>query len=163
MNIYELTDKYKVLEMAVRINPDNEELKVEYEKITDDVETKAENYAKIIKNLEAEQKALMDESKRLSDRAGVIKNNIKSLKDNLMWSMEQTNKTKFKTDLFAFSISKNGGLAPLEVSVGVDELPEELRKVTVEPDTTAIRKYIEETGDLSYGFFKDKGHHLTIR
>lgn len=163
MNIYDLTGQYKILENACLLNADDEELKAEFDRIKDDIKTKADGYAKVIANLEGTIKVIDGEEKRLADRKKSIKNNIKSLKDNLFWSMRETGEEKFKTDLFSFSIAKNGGKQPLVLDVGVAELPEELQKVEVSADNDAIRKYIEETGDLSYAHFEERGEHLSIR
>lgn len=163
MTIYEITGQYKLLENAMALNPDDESLQAEFDKIEDAIEVKADNYAKVIRNLQADVEAIKTEEKRLYDRRKVIENNIKSCKNNLMWSMKQTGKEKFKTELFSFSVAKNGGKAPLVVDVPPAELPAELQSVTIDADKDALRKYIEETGDLSYGHFEDKGEHLNIR
>ena len=80
-----------------------------------------------------------------------------------MWSMKQTGKEKFKTELFSFSVAKNGGKPPLVVDVPAADLPAELQSVSIEADKEALRNYIEETGDLSYGHLEDRGEHLCIR
>ena len=163
MTIYEITGQYKILEHAMALNPDDGALALEFAKIEDEIEVKADNYAKVIKNLQAEVEGLKAEEKRLYDRRKVIENNITKCKENLLWSMKQTGKEKFKTELFSFSVAKNGGKAPLVVDVPPAELPAELQSVTIDVDKDALRSYIEETGDLSYGHFADKGEHLNIR
>ena len=163
MTIYEITGQYKLLETACLLNPDDEGLQAEFEKIADDIKVKADNYAKIIKNLEAEAEGYANEAKRLSEREKTIKNNVKRLKENLLWSMKETGEEKFKTDLFSFSIAKNGGKVPLVVDVPAEELPNELQTVIIEADKDALRKYIEETGDFTYAHFEDRGVHLSIR
>ena len=163
MNIYEITGQYKLLETAMALNPDDESLQAEFDKIEDAIEVKADNYAKVIKNLKAEIEGLKAEEKRLYDRRKVIENNIKACENNLLWSMKQTGKEKFKTELFSFSVAKNGGKVPLVVDVPAADLPTELQSVTIDVDKDALRKYIEETGDLTYGHFADRGEHLSIR
>ena len=163
MTIYEITGQYKILEHAMALNPDDQALQLEFNKIQDEIEVKADNYAKVIRNLTAEVEGLKAEEKRLADRRKVIENNIKACKDNLMWSMKQTGKEKFKTELFSFSVAKNGGKLPLVIDVPATDLPAELQSVSIEADNDALRKYIEETGDLSYGHFEDRGEHLSIR
>ena len=162
-SIYELKGQYKLLENAIAENPDDEELKELLDSISGDIENKADNYAKLIKNLEAIRDAKKAEAKRLTDGANSIDRNIDRLKANLMEAMVETGKTKFKTDLFNFGVQKNGGLEPLVVDVTVDEIPDEFIKVTKDVDKDALRKYIKETGDFSYGHFADKGSHLSIR
>ena len=163
MTIYEITGAYKLLETACLLNTEDEGLQAEFSKIQDDLKVKAEGYAKIIKNLEAEAKGYAEEAKRLSEREKVINNNIKRMKENLFEAMKETGEVKFKQGVFSFSIAKNGGKAPLVVDVPAEEMPAELQKVTVEADKDALRKYIEETGDLSYGHIEDRGEHLSIR
>ena len=162
-NIYELTGAYKILENAIALNPDEEELKEELAKINDDIEVKADNYAKIIKNIEGDVNAIDAELKRLNSAKASKMNTVKRLKENLMVAMVETGKTKFKTKLFGFGVQKNGGKAPIELTVTPEELPEELRRVRYEADSDAIRKYIEETGDISYAVIKERGVHLSIR
>lgn len=162
-SLYELTGQYKYLEVAMLCNPDDDELAEEFAKISDDIETKAENYGKIIRNLETEEKAIAEEEQRLASRRKGIHNSIDRMKANLTESMKETGKLKFKTDLFSFNIANNGGKLPLVVDVTVDELPEDLVKVTRDVDKDALRTYIEETGDLSYGHFGDRGESLRIR
>lgn len=163
-NLYELTAEYKALETAMLLNPESEEEYAElFSKINDEIEVKAENYGKIIKNLDADSVALSWEIKRLTDRKNSIDNTIKRLKTNLMESMKQTGKVKFKTDLFSFSVAKNGGKDPVILSVEPSELPEDLQKVTIEADSNKLRDYIMETGDLSYGVIGERGEHLLMR
>ena len=163
MNIYELTGQYKALETAMLLNPEDEELKALFEQIDDDIEVKADNYAKLIRNFEADVSGLDGEIKRLTDRKTALKNNISRMKENLMYGMKETGKTKFKTELFSFGVAKNGGKAPLIIDVETDELPDELKTISVSANNDAIRKYIEDTGDLSFAHIGDRGEHLSIR
>lgn len=161
--LYELTGQYKMLENAMLLNPEDEELKAEFDKIQDDIKVKAENYACIIKNFEADAEALGNEIKRLTERKKQFENNAKRLKENLMWSMKETGETKFKTERFSFSVGKAGGLAPMTLKVDAKDLPKELQKVSIEADNTAIRKYIEETGDFTYAEIEERKDRLSIR
>ena len=163
MTIYELTGAYKHLELALACNPDDEELEAELAKITDDLETKAEGYAKIIRTLTANVEGYKAEEARIAERRKVDENTIKRLKTNLMMSMKETGKTKFRTDLFAFGVAKNGGKEPLRIDADVESIPDELCKVTREVDNDKMREYIKETGDLSYAHLEERGEHLTIR
>lgn len=162
-NLYNLTAQYKALEEMLEQYPCDEELALALAQIEDDLETKADNYAKVIANLTADAEAITGEIERLTARKRGIDNSVRRLKESLMTSMKETGKQKFKTELFSFGIQKNGGKAPLKVTATIDELPEEFRKVTVEPDNAKIREYIEQTGDLEYGYFEERGESLRIR
>lgn len=163
MNLYELTGQYKILETALQLNPDEDEIEMELAKINDKLENKADSYAKIIRNIEGDVLAIDAELKRLQNIKASKVNAVNRLKSNLMESMKETGKTKFKTSLFGFSVAKNGGVAPIELTVKPEELPRELQKVTIEADNKALREYIAETGDLSYAVLKDRGETLRIR
>lgn len=159
MNIFEISAEYMRLQTALENGEDVAEALVE---IKDKLEVKADNYARVIRNLEAENKARRDEIQRQRDRITTNENSIEWLKGNLETAMRLEDKLKFKTDLFSFGIAKNGGKAPLVLDVEPSELPEDLLKPR-EPDKEAIRKYIEETGDVSYGHFEERGESLRIR
>lgn len=163
MNIYQMTAKYKHLQTALECEPEDEEIAQLLAEIDDSIEEKADGYGRIIRNMQAEISGLNGEIDRLTKRVKSRENAVKRLKENLMYSMKETGKTKFKTELFSFGVAKNGGKAPLELMVLPEELPEDLRKVKYEPDNDAIRQYIEETGDFTYAMIKDRGEHLSIR
>lgn len=159
MNIFEISAEYVRLQTALENGEDVEEALAE---IKDKLEVKADNYARVIRNLEAENEARRKEIQRQRERIGTNERSIDWLKDNLANAMRLEDKLKFKTDLFSFGIAKNGGKAPLILDVEPDELPEALLKPR-EADREAIRKYIEETGDISYGHFEERGESLRIR
>ena len=101
------------------------------ESVDAEIEVKADAYAKIMKNLQADADALKGEIDRLTARKRTIDNNIKRMKDNLQEAMIATGKTKFKTDLFSFGIQKNGGKIPVIMAVDdTNALPDDLVKST---------------------------------
>lgn len=126
MNLYELTDSYlKVLEL---IENGEEGLEDTLESINDTIELKADGYARIIRNLEANAVALKTEIDRLTNRRRSIENSIDRLKENLKDAMIATGKEKIKTDLFNVTVANN----PVAVNV-IDEtlIPEEYFNVEV--------------------------------
>lgn len=124
---------------------------------------KAENYAKILANIDDDIQANKREEKRLSDRRKILENRYSWLKENLMNSMKATGKTDFSSGSYKFKIVKNGGKQPIELKVDVDELPIELVNITKKPNNDAIRKYIENTGDVTYATFGERGESLRIK
>ena len=127
--------------------------------IDEDLEDKADNYARIIKELQAEAKKFEAEKKRLEDRQKAMENRAKLLNNHLYDSMKLTGKTKFKTGLFSFGIQKNGGLQPIEIDA--DHVPDEYMKK--EPDNTLIRQALKEGKELPFVTLKEYGDHLVIR
>ena len=163
-SLYELTGIYLQL-LNIMDDPeiDKGDLNGYLAEVNDDIEIKADNYAKIIKNLESQVEAIELEQKRLKKRKSTIETNIANLKDNLQQAMILTGKKKFKTDLFSFSIQTNGGSLPVIVDVTTDKLPDDLVIVSEKPDLKAIAKYIEETGDITFAHFGERGENLQIK
>jgi len=163
-SIYEITDDFlRIQEMMEDPELDPQTLADTLEAIEGELEVKAENYAKVMKNLEGDIVAIKAEIDRLTAKKRAIENNIKNMKATLQSVMEVTGKTKFKTDLFSFGIQKN---AP---SVVVDEqyienIPEEYLKFR-EPEInkTAIKDAINNGVDLSGIAHLEQSQSLRIR
>lgn len=106
--LYELKEKYKlVADMMNDIDVDEQTILDTLESIGDEIEEKADNYAKIIQSSKGMVTALESEIKRLTERKTAVSNKIDRLKKFLEESMIETGKTKFKTNLFSFGIQKN--------------------------------------------------------
>ncbi len=159
--LYELTGEYlQLLEMMGEEDVDPRVLADTLEGIEGEFEMKAEAYAKIIKELEAEAGKFSAEINRLAARETSIENNIDRLKQYLFASMKATGKLKFKTDLFSFGIQKNGGRKPMRI---LDEtaVPAEFCKRI--PDNAKIRESLEAGEVLPFAVLEEAGEHLRIR
>ncbi|EAD9824501.1 siphovirus Gp157 family protein [Listeria monocytogenes] len=104
--LYSIQGKYQqLLNLAEQLDP--ELLKDTLESIDDELETKAENVAFVIKEIEGQSLILEKETKRLAERKNTINNNVKRLKQSLFDAMITVNKQKIKTNLFTLDIRKN--------------------------------------------------------
>ncbi|MCO8297232.1 siphovirus Gp157 family protein [Tetragenococcus halophilus] len=111
--LYELTDNYQhVLEIAEQL--DEETLKDTLDSLDDAIDSKAENSAKVIRELEGNINALTSEIQRLNERKTALNNNVRFLKEYLQNEMEKVGKDKIKSDLFTVGIQNN----PPSVHVG---------------------------------------------
>ena len=162
MNIYELTGNYEhLLNMLLYDeNVDEKALLDTLESIEGDIEGKADGYAKIIKEMEAQSKARKEEAKRLTESAQTMDNRIKMLKSNLFNCMKITGKTKFTTNLFSFNIVKNGGKQPLTID---GDVPKEYTKTVIENDTSKIRQALENGENLPFAHLEPRSERLSIR
>lgn len=95
--LYELTGQYlAIYEMDIDDETKQDTLaSMDWE---DDFVNKAEGYAKIIKNLEADLPGLDEEIKRLQDRKNALKNKIDTLKTNLQTAMEVTGNERIELE-----------------------------------------------------------------
>ena len=147
-NIYELTGQFlQLLDMLEDEEVDEQVIMDTLESVEYEIEDKADEYAKIIKALEADVDGIQKENDRLTSRKKTYENRIKWLKQNLEMCMRATGKQKFTTDLFSFNIQKNGGKRKLTIDVDVDNIPEEYR--IKQPDAVngdKLREYLKENG-----------------
>lgn len=161
-NLYELKGQYLMLQNALA-NDSGETTDIEkvMEEIEDNIDIKAENYAKIIKNFDSSADSIKGEIDRLSARKKMYEMKSKELKERLLNTMIDCKKEKIKTPLFTMFTRNNK--APLIVDVETDKLPDEFVVIKESPDTTKLRKYVEETGDVTYAHIGDSTKSLTIK
>lgn len=101
---------------------------------------KVDAYGGLIKNWDADIKAIAGEAERLAARAAVIVNKIKRLKEMAGLAMKMRGIRKLEGTLFTIALQKNGGKPPLIMIVeDVAKLPEKFVKVTKSADSEAIR------------------------
>lgn len=162
--MYELTADYlEVLDLANDPDIPPEVVADTLEGIGGEIEFKAENTAKILKELEASVAALKAEEKRLAERRKQLETNVQKIKERLFDMMKTTGKVKFKTDLFSFSIQKNGGKLPVVLDVkDTSELPDDLVKITETADLEAIRELLD-AGDTRFAHYGERGESLRIK
>ena len=108
MNIYQLTSEYLEL-LNLMEDPDADEQIIQdtLEAIGGEIEAKADGYAMVLRQMDADAKAIKAEEDRLYARRKSLENRSTYLKTALQTAMELTGKTKFKTALFSFNIQKN--------------------------------------------------------
>lgn len=141
MTLYELTEDYMNL-LAIAEDPDIDEQAFmdTLDGIEGAIEVKAENYAKIMRQLEADAAACDAESKRLKNKSKTIDNNIKRMKQALQYAMVATGKTKFKTALFSFGIQKNPASVVMDETY-IENIPE---RFLIRKDPEINRKAIKD-------------------
>ena len=160
MKLYELTSNYTQVLDLIDDGAEMMCLQDTLDSLTDAIEVKAENTAKIIKVIEAEAVALKEEEKRLSSRRIALENKSKGLKEYLQSNLELAGLKKLKGKLFSFAIQKNA--AKLNI-VDADKIP--IRYWLVPPpvlDNASIKEALKE-GQLVEGANLTQGESLRIR
>ena len=145
MTLYELTGQYQeLLDMAEAEDVDPQVIADTMEAVGGEIEDKAEGYACIIKQLEADAIALKTEEERMAVRRKSIENNAKRMKEALQNAMVATDKRKFKTQRFSFNVQKN---AP-SVTWLDEELIPEMFRIPQPPkyDKAAAKEYLMAVG-----------------
>nr|DAZ15524.1 MAG TPA: resistance protein [Caudoviricetes sp.] len=164
MKLYELTEQWDaVFNMMEDGETDEQVIFDTLESIEGEIEDKADNYAKMIRNLQASVDVLKAEEERLYQRRKSTENHIQRLKDNLQANLEFIGKTKFKTDLFSFYVAKNGGKQPLSITDNLDEIPGKyLIPQPPKVNNDAVRELLKEK-TVDWAHLEPYGRHLNIR
>lgn len=163
-SIYELTDQYEeILNMLYDGETDEDLIFDTLESIEGEIEDKADNYAKLIKQLTADAEILKAEEARLFARRKSLENRAARLKSNLQANLEFIGKTKFKTLLFSFCVATNGGKQPLTITENLGEIPGKFL-IPQDPvvDKDAIRELLEEK-EVDWAHLEPRGKSLRIR
>lgn len=158
-SLYELTGQYLALmEIAEEADPDV--LRDTLEGINGEFEDKADNCAKVIRNLEGNVEAIKAEIERLEKKKKGWENSIQSIKKNLERSMIITGKRKFKTLLFSFGIQKN---TPSVSVKDESKVPAQFwKKQDPKLDRTSLKEFLKENGNTEYAELV-QGESLRIR
>ena len=161
-SLYELKENYKQIEEMLYEEEIDEKLILDtLESIEGEIEDKADNYAKIIKELLGDAEVCKQEKIRLEARQKSFENRAKLLKDRLEEIMRETGKTKFKTAKFSFGIQKNGGLLPLWIDEDYSNIPQKYLKV--EPDNSKIRQALDNGENIIFARYEERAESLRIR
>lgn len=124
--LYELTEMYQNISNLIEEDADNETLEKALDEITDNIQMKAENMAKLIKSIEGNINALKDEEKRLQAKRKALENKVVSIKRYLEEQLKVMGLSKVQGNLFTVSIQKN----PQSVNIlNEDLIPEQFKEV----------------------------------
>lgn len=163
-SLYELTEEWAaVMEMLYDDEIDEQTVLDTLEAIEGEIEDKADKYAIILRIMAGDIEAIRKEETRLYARRVSLERRSKELKDRLQENLEFVGKTKFKTALFSFSVAKNGGKQPIDITGNLDEIPGKyLIPQPPVPDKEAIRELLKEK-EVEWAQLMPYGRHLLIR
>lgn len=160
--LHELTEELlEILDLAEE-DDDDEALLGSWEAVSLEYNDKIEAYCKIISQIEADEKALDEEQKRIAGKRDRLKKRAKWMRERVLDSLRATGKRKAGGTLYSAYIRVNGGVLPLVVECDVDELPEEFRKVEYKADNGAIRDALDAGRELDFAHFGERGESLKI-
>lgn len=129
------------------------------ESLVGELEVKGAGYVGVIKQLEMEAKQADEVAKAFMEKKKVRENHIKRMKESLKNAMEQTGISQIEAGDFTIKLQKNGGLAPLRIT---GEVPQNMTKVIVEPDSDKIREFLKEN-ECEWAHLEERGTHVVIK
>lgn len=122
MSLFTLTENYiKFFTEFENADEITDEMQQMADNLNIKIEEKCENYANMIKSLEADIDTYKHQEKVFNEKRKTIENKVKWLKQNLQASMEQTGYKKVKTKLFTVSLQKNAPSLEITNEKNIDD------------------------------------------
>lgn len=138
-----------------------------FENISDQRDEKIDNYAALIRTMDARAKMRKDEAKRLTQLAQTDENAVSRLKERLKYFFQTHQLGTLQTRRFKVSLANNGGVRPLILSPLVKEVPEslpdEFKIHTISANTTAIREALEAGFECDFAELGERGQSIRIK
>jgi len=164
LSLYQLSSTY--LEALDNLTDPEMDLPIEavtdtLEGLSGEMEEKAINVAKFMRNIEATANAIKEAETAMAKRRKALENRASWMKDYLKGSMEHTGITKIECPYFKLSIQKN----PAAVNIiNEDTIPDKFKEQVIswKVDKTAIKKAIQ-SGKTIPGAKLLNGTRLAIR
>ncbi|EAZ88773.1 siphovirus Gp157 family protein [Crocosphaera chwakensis] len=165
--IIELENLINQLQESEELNEEEKEVKINqlfsnWLNADTQFDEKAEKVAHYIKYLEAITEARKAEAKRIRVLASMSEKQGDKLRKYLIKEMQRVNKTKIEGVTCKLSMRKKQPSICLKVEP--EELPDEFKRVKIEPNLTEIRKALKSEKDIDWAFFDDdEDYSLTIK
>ena len=161
--LYSLSDEYvQLMDLAISTDPEDEQAFADtLEGLTAVINTKMDDYAVVMTHLKGRSDLIQTEIDRLKAMQQTIDNHEKRMKAALLNVMtEKLNQRKITTDFHTFTVCKNGGKQPMEIT---GDVPDNYKRVVYETDTEKIRKELEAGATLPFAHLEERGEHLRIK
>ena len=163
MKLYELREEYLDIidELESSDSPEIEEgLHDRLAKISEAIEVKADNIARMIANYNADAEAYKAEAQRLTDRRRTAERRAESLKGYLFGELKSIGVDKVKGELFTVGIQKS---PPSAKPINPSLIPEDYW-IEQEPklDTSKLRDDLKSGKEIP-GAELHQGEHIRIR
>lgn len=158
--LFDITEDFRSLyELATDPECDEQVFRDTLEGLMGELEVKSCGYTQVIKQLDMEAKQAKEVSQIFADKAKVRENHIKRMKEALKIAMETAGTDQIEAGAFTIKLQKNGGLQPLKIT---GDVPENMTKVIVEPDTDRIREYLKDN-ECEWAHLEERGKHIVIK
>lgn len=162
LTMMELTEDAVEMQKAIEEDKENADLYIDSIEANNlMIDEKADSYAAVAKNIEAEVKEMADFVKKVSDRKMSLARKLDRLKDRLMYCMLLMGKNKIG-DKAEVKITGNGGKRKVTI-YNIELLPDKFKKITIEPDNDKIREALEKGEEVPGCVLEERGQHLSIK
>lgn len=167
--IFELSDEILQLDALLEaLGEDEDGLKVVLDRymssLHEGLETKLDNYASYIRELETRSEARKAEANRILHRSKMDANKAERSKKALQWFFMTHDMKTCETPKHRISLCTNGGVQPISINVPVEELPAEYVReiITYKPDMELIREKLQAGEELPFATLEERRQSIRI-
>lgn len=159
-SLFDITGEFLALySMATDDDADDQVFIDTLESLTGELSVKAAGYVNVINQLEMEQAQAKQMAELFTAKAKVRENAVKRMKNALIDALDIAGKTELPAGAYTIKVVKNGGLQPLVID---GDVPDNMTKVTVEPDSKKIREFLK-TNECGWAHLEERGRHISIK
>ena len=162
-NLFNIVGEFQQLyDMATSEEEQSEQVFIDtLDSLKGELTEKAAGYVAVMNRLDMEMKKAEEIEKRYKAIKESRKNAIQRMKDACMWACNELGVTEIDAGDMTIKVKNNGGQLPLIIEEG-KEIPQNLCKVTIEPDKDKIREFLKDNS-ASWAHIEPRGRHLTIK
>ena len=163
-SLFDIVGEFEQLyEMATSDEEQAEQVFIDtHDSLKGELTEKASGYVAVMNRLQMEQDKADEIVKRYTAIKNARKNAIARMKDACMWACENLGVTEIDAGDMTIQVKNNGGQLPIIIEEG-KEVPQNLCKVTIEPDKSLIREYLKDHPDCEFARIGERGKHIEVK
>jgi len=162
-NLFDIVGEFNELyQMATSEEEQAEQVFIDtLESLKGELTQKAAGYVAVMNRLDMEMKKAEEIEKRYKAIKESRKNAIQRMKDACLWACDELGVKEIDAGDMTIKVKNNGGQLPLIID---DEtaVPQNLCKVTVEPDKSLIREYLKDN-ECDFAHIGERGRHIEVK
>lgn len=161
-NLFDIVGEFNELyEMATSEEEQAEQVFIDtLDSLKGELTEKAAGYVAVMNRLDMEMKKAEEIEKRYKAIKESRKNAIQRMKDACMWACENLNVTEIDAGDMTIKVKNNGGQLPIIIE---GDVPQNLCKVTIEPDKALIREYLKDHPECEFAHIGERGKHIEVK
>ena len=162
-NLFDIVGEFNELyEMATSEEEQAEQVFIDtLESLKGELTEKAAGYVAVMNRLDMEMKKAEEIEKRYKAIKESRKNAIQRMKDACLWACDNLGVTEIDAGDVKIKVKNNGGQLPLIIDKP-ESVPENLTKITIEPDNAKIREYLKDN-ECDFAHIGERGRHIEVK
>lgn len=162
-NLFDIVGEFNELyQMATSEEEQAEQVFIDtLDSLKGELTEKAAGYVAVMNRLDMEMKKAEEIEKRYKAIKESRKNAIQRMKDACLWACDELGVKEIDAGDVKIKVKNNGGQLPLIIDKP-ESVPENLTKITIEPDNAKIREYLKDN-ECDFAHIGERGRHIEVK